>query len=112
MQHATQPRSATTDGADEGPEIALGRRPGVLTRRHGELLKGPPHGLRSVDILGMDVPEDVTDERPVVRRHGRPQRGEPRSAGGRRRSQWEDGGRLPQQQRPIHRRDRGKPTLC
>jgi len=60
----------------------------------------------------MDGPGDVTDERPIVRRHGRPQRGEPRSDGGRRRSHGEDGGRLPQQRRPIRRSDRVNPALC
>jgi len=60
----------------------------------------------------MDGPEEVTDERPVVRRHGRPQRGEPRSDGGRRLSRWEGAGRLPQQRRPIRRRDRRNPALC
>jgi len=32
--------------------------------------------------------------------------------GGRRRSRWDDGGRPPQQRRPIHRRDRENPALC
>jgi len=59
----------------------------------------------------MGGPENVTDKRPIVRRHGRPQRGEPRSHGGRRRSPWENGGRLPQQRQPIRRRDRGNPSL-
>ena len=62
---------------DEGTEIALGRRPGVVTRRHGELPEGPTHGLRPVGILGMGGPEDVADKGPIVRRRGRPQRGEP-----------------------------------
>jgi len=110
-EHATQPRGATTDGGDEGPKIALGRWPGIVTRRHCELSEGPPHGLRPVHFLGMGGPEDVTDKRPIVHHHGRPQRGAPRSDSGRRRSRWEDGVCPPQQRRPIRRRGRRNPAL-
>jgi len=58
----------------------------------------------------MSREEDVTDERPVGRGRGRPQRGKPRSDVGRRRARRERGGRLPQQRRSLLRHDRGTPA--
>jgi len=69
-QHAAQQPRSVIDGADEGREVALGRRPGVVPRSLGELPEGPPHGERLARGVRVGRTEDVADKRPVGRGHG------------------------------------------
>jgi len=110
LQDATQLRRAAADGVDKRPEIALGRRPGVVPNLGSELPEGPSHGVGPACIIGMGRQEDVADERPIGLGSDRTRRGGPRSEGGPGQPRWEHGGRLPQQRRPLVGNDRGTPA--
>jgi len=93
---------------NKGRKVAVGRRPVVVSRRLGILL--PPHGVRPSRVLGMGGQKDVSDERPVGRGAGRPQRREPGPDGEWRLPWREREGSLPQERRTLLRHAREPPA--